>query len=104
MFNTYLYFQISENVTMLVLVWKLFSFRIRSLEFRYIHFSSSANFKFSTIYFSFPDIDECDSDPCKNGANCTDGVNNYTCTCMAGYGGPNCSIGKLDHFASYFTS
>ena len=84
--------------------WKLFSFRARSLEFGYIHYSSSANFKFSTFYFSSSDIVECNSDPCKNGANCTDGVNNYTCTCMAGYEGPNCAIGELNPFASYFTS
>ena len=61
------------------------------------------NCKFSTIYSSFPDIDDCDSKPCENNATCTDGVNNYTCTCMAGYKGYNCSIGKLDHFPSYFT-
>ena len=61
------------------------------------------NCKFSTIYSSFSDIDDCESDPCENNATCTDGVNNYTCTCMAGYESYNCSIGKLDHFSSSST-
>ena len=47
--------------------------------------------------------DDCASDPCENNATCTDEVNNYTCTCMAGYEGNNCSIGKLDHVPSYST-
>ena len=54
--------------------------------------------------FSFSNINDCYSDLCENGANCTDEVNNYTCTCLAGYEDPNCSIGKLDHFPSHFTS
>ena len=54
-------------------------------------------------YFSFSDIDDCDPLPCENGATCHDGVNNYTCTCMASYEGYNCSMGKLDHFPSYST-
>ncbi|GFS20870.1 protein crumbs-like, partial [Elysia marginata] len=28
------------------------------------------------------EINECDANPCKNGANCTDGQGNYTCTCQ----------------------
>ena len=41
------------------------------------------------------DIDECDSDPCQNGATCNDGVNGYTCTnCPAGSTGPDCETGK----------
>ena len=113
MFNTCLYFQISIIVTIFVPKWLLLkkklsdsktklealfsSFRTRSLYFEYIHQSKNTNCKFSTIYSSFSDIDDCESDPCENNATCTDGVNNYTCTCMAGYEGYNCSIGKLDH-------
>ncbi|XP_053372837.1 uncharacterized protein LOC123559410 [Mercenaria mercenaria] len=36
-------------------------------------------------------INECDSNPCKNGATCVDGINNYTCTCPAGFEGRNCN-------------
>ena len=34
--------------------------------------------------------DECDPDPCRHGANCTDYHLNYTCTCVTGYTGRNC--------------
>ena len=36
------------------------------------------------------DTKECVSDPCKNGANCTELHLNYTCTCVKGYTGRNC--------------
>ncbi|XP_072017425.1 uncharacterized protein [Amphiura filiformis] len=38
------------------------------------------------------DEDECASNPCYNGGTCTDGVNSYTCHCLAGYEGINCHI------------
>ncbi|XP_022778087.1 versican core protein-like, partial [Stylophora pistillata] len=37
------------------------------------------------------EVNDCDLNPCENGAICVDGVNDYTCTCMAGYDGKNCS-------------
>ena len=40
------------------------------------------------------DIDDCADQPCQNGGNCTDAVNDYTCVCVAGYSGKNCSTGK----------
>ena len=40
------------------------------------------------------DIDDCASHPCENGATCIDAVNDYTCNCVDGYTGRNCSIGK----------
>ncbi|XP_073248453.1 coagulation factor IX-like [Porites lutea] len=36
------------------------------------------------------DINECLSQPCLNGATCIDQVNNYSCSCQAGYQGRNC--------------
>ena len=93
MFTIYLYFRIS--------IISILRFRVRSLDFGYNHQSLSTNCKFLIIYFCFLDIDDCDPLPCENGATCTDaGVNNYTCTCMAGYEGYNCSIGNLDHLFS----
>lgn len=44
------------------------------------------------------DIDECDSDPCQNGATCTDAANSYTCLCPAPepnqepWGGRDCEV------------
>ena len=40
------------------------------------------------------DIDECNPNPCLNGAVCVDGINSYTCNCPAGYTGVNCEISK----------
>ena len=39
------------------------------------------------------DINECLLQPCLNG-NCTDLVNDFTCTCDDGYDGKNCDNGK----------
>ncbi len=45
--------------------------------------------------FTVLDINDCISpDTCKNGGSCTDGVNSYTCACVAGYSGTNCETGK----------
>lgn len=43
---------------------------------------------------SYPDIDECANHTCANGASCVDGVNNYSCSCVAGYTGDRCQTGK----------
>lgn len=32
-------------------------------------------------------IDECESEPCQNGATCEDGTNSYACLCSAGFQG-----------------
>lgn len=42
------------------------------------------------------DINECKSEPCENGGNCTDGVNQYTCDCSPGYSGGNCEVNVDD--------
>ena len=35
-------------------------------------------------------IDDCEGAPCRNGAECVDGINKYTCLCKAGYEGGRC--------------
>ena len=40
------------------------------------------------------DIDDCDDSECENGAACVDGVDEYTCTCAAGYEGDLCQTGQ----------
>jgi Notch-like protein len=55
---------------------------------------NSCNPNFIKLY-SLTDINECSPDSCKNGATCKDLVNEYKCTCVAGYDGKNCDISKF---------
>ena len=46
-------------------------------------------------HFSLPpDIDDCASNPCLNGATCLDEVYGYNCSCVVGFTGYNCQIGR----------
>ncbi len=38
------------------------------------------------------DIDECEFQPCQNGATCLDGINEFTCDCKPGFEGERCQI------------
>lgn len=42
------------------------------------------------------DIDECASNPCKNGGTCKDGIDSYSCECAPGYEGYNCDNGIFE--------
>ena len=44
-------------------------------------------------------INECGSTPCENSGQCTDGVDEYTCTCMPGFTGLHCET-NIDECAS----
>ena len=57
---------------------------------------------FFVVYLSFKtDIDECEPEPCQNGAMCHDLVNDYNCACEPGYEGKDCDIGKLYRIAKH---
>uniref|UniRef100_A0A3P8WDT2 Delta-like protein n=1 Tax=Cynoglossus semilaevis TaxID=244447 RepID=A0A3P8WDT2_CYNSE len=45
-------------------------------------------------------VDDCASNPCRNGGTCVDGVNDFTCTCTLGFTGKDCSVrdSPCDHF------
>ena len=47
-----------------------------------------------TMLFSLLDTDDCYPNPCLNNGACTDGVNDYNCTCVPGFVGKNCSNSK----------
>ena len=46
------------------------------------------------IVLLLADINKCEPNSCKNEGTCTDKVNNYTCSCVAGYTGRDCQIGE----------
>ena len=46
------------------------------------------------IFLCFPDINECDSDPCQNNGECENTPGSYYCKCPQGYLGDNCQSGK----------
>ncbi|XP_060625617.2 coagulation factor X [Anolis sagrei] len=46
--------------------------------------------KTNEFWNNYVDGDQCSSNPCHYGGSCKDGLNSYTCTCLAGYDGPNC--------------
>ena len=46
------------------------------------------------VYVFLVNIDECSSTPCVNG-QCLNGVNQYACTCDAGWTGTNCDTGMI---------
>lgn len=41
------------------------------------------------------EIDECASNPCHNGGNCTDLLASFSCECTDEYDGPQCDILRL---------
>ena len=43
----------------------------------------------------FTDINDCVNHTCLNGGSCVDGVNNYTCRCVAGFKGDRCETSKI---------
>ena len=46
------------------------------------------------------DIDECASDPCLNGGQCTDRENGYTCLCAPPWTGQQCNLDSDDCLSS----
>ena len=54
------------------------------------------------MYFKiFADINDCASNPCRNGGSCLDGNNWYMCICRAGYTGQNCQTSTFGLSLSY---
>ena len=47
-------------------------------------------------------VDHCESNPCRNGATCTNEGDGFKCRCAPGFRGRTCDTGKfLQHF--YYT-
>ncbi len=46
------------------------------------------------FFFSFTDVDDCVNQTCSNGGSCVDGINSFSCNCLAGFTGDLCETGK----------
>ena len=45
------------------------------------------------------DIDNCNpNNPCQNDGVCTDAISSYTCDCLHGFKGDNCTISMLNNY------
>ena len=66
-----------------------------------LNFCNSCNFIIIAITLEIDDNipvflepDECFSDPCQNGATCSDGPDRFDCQCAEGWQGVLCEEGK----------
>ena len=48
------------------------------------------------------DHDDCDPNPCQNGATCQNLINDYKCTCIEGWEGKTCTEGKKESLQQLF--
>ena len=48
-----------------------------------------------TEFYLSADINECENDPCQNGATCVNSPGSYSCNCADGYTGDQCQEGKI---------
>ena len=63
------------------------------LYFRTVELSSTLYDTINNSNILIPDLDECESDPCRNNGTCLDKLGKYVCTCDNGFTGKNCEIG-----------
>ena len=73
-------------------------FQILNTEIHYRYHNvtvSPVQFVWKVVILFVIDVDDCMPNPCENGGNCTDGINEYNCTCAPGYTGVNCETSKL---------
>ena len=65
----------------------------------YVFFIFCGFIKSLAIFSHDTDINECSSNPCLNGGKCVDQVNDFVCSCQAGYKGARCQISEyFDYF------
>ena len=58
---------------------------------------------YNATYLFILDIDDCVNVTCHNIGTCTDGVNDYNCSCIAGYTGLHCETSRVLEMVLYYT-
>lgn len=48
----------------------------------------------TSLLLPFADRDDCSPNPCEHGGACADQINDFICTCAAGYTGKSCENGN----------
>lgn len=46
------------------------------------------------LYIDYPDINDCVSNPCRNGGTCIDGISSFQCFCPDGWEGDLCNLSE----------
>ena len=67
---------------------------IKLRPFHFVYISIFYYCHFLPCFFYSSDTDNCYPNPCLNNGTCTDGVNDYNCTCVPSFVGKNCSNSK----------
>ncbi len=49
----------------------------------------------ASLHVIFLEINECESNPCSNGATCVDEANKYHCICQPGFNYTHCENGTI---------
>lgn len=54
--------------------------------------------RFFNALLTITDINECDTNPCENGGQCTNSEGSFTCNCAGGWRGLACNQGKFSKY------
>ncbi len=52
------------------------------------------------FYIDYPDVNDCVSNPCRNGGTCIDGISSFQCFCPDGWEGDLCDLSECPSSAS----
>ena len=53
------------------------------------------------LFYFLSDINECDNNPCQNGATCTNTIGGYQCSCTQGFEGKLCDQGNATEVTEF---
>lgn len=78
-------------------ITSLSGYLYKHLLFYLISYEKHAFMIFNTL-LPFSDINECETNPCENGGQCTNSEGSFTCSCAGGWKGPACNQGKFSEY------